>query len=99
MEKFVDKRFVLPIRLFMPAGAVLIGGVVTTTVSAPCSESGAWICAAGMLLAGLACLALLVTAIRERSAFSFKVLLIGVVGTGTAGFYAFIWTILLCRGV
>ena len=86
-------------RLFMLAAAVLVGGLIKTTVSAPCNGPGAWISAAGLVPAALACVALLIKAISERSADNLIVFVAGVVGTSGVAFIAFWWTILLCRAV
>ena len=86
-------------RLFMLATAVLIGGLIKTTVSAPCNGPGAWISIASLAPAALACLALLIIAFKDRSAGNFVVFLAGVAGTGIGAVVAFWWTILLCRAV
>ena len=86
-------------RLFMLAAAVLIGGLIKTTVSAPCNAPGAWISVAGLIPAVLACVTLSIIAFKERSAGNLIVFLAGVAATVIVAFVAFCWTILLCRGV
>jgi hypothetical protein len=83
----------------MLAAAVLVGGLIKTTVSAPCNVPGAWISIAGLVPAALACVALLIIAIKERSAGNVLVFLTGVAGTGMVALVSFWWTILLCRAV
>ncbi len=86
-------------RLFMLAVAVVIGGLVKTTVSAPCDGPGTWISIASLVPATLACLVLLIVAIKERSAGNFIVFLTAIAGTGIVAFFAFWWTIMFCRAV
>lgn len=70
-------------RLFMSAFAILVVGILETTVSAPCSDIGAWVSMAALLPAARGCVALLIVAIKERSAGNWMVWLAGVAGTGT----------------
>ncbi len=86
-------------RLFAIAFAVSACGMLESTISAPCNELGAWTSAAGLVPAVVACMALLIAAIKEKSAANLIVFLVAIAGTGMAACVAFGWTILLCRGV
>ena len=85
--------------LFFVAFVVFVAGMVKTTVSAPCSDVGALITLVGLGIAAVACTSLLVRTFMHRSGKAWALLAAGVVATGFAIFVAFLWTILLCRGV
>ena len=86
-------------RLFVSGFAILVVGILKTTISAPCNDTGAWVSIAALLPAALGCVALLIVALKERSAGNWMVCLAGVAGTGFAAMVAFWWTIMLCRAV
>ncbi len=86
-------------RLFVSAFAILVVGILKTTISAPCNDTGAWVSIAALLPAALGCVALLIVTLKERSAGNWMVWLAGVAGTGFAAMVAFWWTIMLCRAV
>jgi hypothetical protein len=85
--------------LFGTALGALVVGLMTTTIGASCNTPGAWISVASLAPASLACITLLIVAVKERSAESVVVFVLGVAGTGLAIFVAFWWTMLLCRAV
>lgn len=85
--------------LFGAAFSLVLIGLLTTTIHAPCDVAGPWISIAGAVPAGLACLALLVSAVAERSAESVVAFILGVAGTGMTVFVALSWIVILCRGM
>ena len=85
--------------LFAFAIVVFVAGMLITTVSAPCSELGAWITVAGLGTAAVACVTLLVRTLMHRSGKAWGLLTAAVFSTGFAVFVAYVWTLLLCRGV
>jgi hypothetical protein len=85
--------------LFAAAFGLIVVGLLKTTIHAPCDVVGPWISIASAVPAGLACLALLIIAIAERSAESVVAFILGIAGTGMTVFVALSWTAILCRGM
>lgn len=85
--------------LLLVALAVLAVGILRSTFGGPCSESGAYTSMAGVGIAALACVALLVRSIRLRSGEAWVQFGCSVVATIVFAFVASLWTVLMCRGV
>jgi|SRR5262245_6286491 len=85
--------------LFSLAFVVFMAGMLKTTVSAPCSELGASITLAGLGIAAVAGVILLVRTLKDRSGKAWGLLAVSVLAIGFAVFVAYLWTLLLCRGV
>ena len=85
--------------LFLIAFVVFVIGITKTTAGAPCSDLGAWITLTGLGTAAVACATLLARTLMYPSAKAWGLFVAGLLITGFAVFVAYLWTLLLCRGV
>jgi len=85
--------------LIVGSVATYVVGIATIFLDAPCSDRGAYISLAGIILAGVASCVLFVRAILVRSGDSWAQFAIAVAATAFSWVPFYIVSLLGCRGV